>query len=312
MNVIRDLNELSDPLRNPVLTIGNFDGVHKGHLALFDKVKKIAKNIDGQSVVMTFEPHPIKVVKPGNGPPLITPIKQKLKLISNAGIDVIICLPFTMEFASIPAEEFVKELLVKKIGVREIVVGYDYTFGQERKGNIDLLRRMGEESGFKVHIVEPIHLNNTLVSSTSIRNLVQEGNLPEAKRFLGRDYQITGIVKKGMGRGGKILGFPTANLTPVDELIPKKGVYAVKVYLSDKEYDGVCNIGINPTFGGTTLSIETHVLDFSGDLLGKNFTIRFLNRLREEKTFSGKDELAKQIEMDIVKARKILGMNGQQ
>jgi len=312
MNVIRDLNELSDPLRNPVLTIGNFDGVHKGHLALFDKVKKIAKNIDGQSVVMTFEPHPIKVVKPGNGPPLITPIKQKLKLISNAGIDVIICLPFTMEFASIPAEKFVNELLVKKIGVREIVVGYDYTFGQERKGNIDLLRRMGEESGFKVHIVEPIHLNNTLVSSTSIRNLVQEGNLPEAKRFLGRDYQITGIVKKGMGRGGKILGFPTANLTPVDELIPKKGVYAVKVYLSDKEYDGVCNIGINPTFGGTTLSIETHVLDFSGDLLGKNFTIRFLNRLREEKTFSGKDELAKQIEMDIVKARKILGMNGQQ
>ena len=312
MNIIRDLNELPEPLKNPVLTIGNFDGVHKGHLALFEKIKKIAGNIDGQSAVMTFEPHPIKVVKPGNGPPLITPIKQKLKLISDTGIDVILCLPFTMEFASIPAEDFVTELLVNKIGVRELVVGYDYSFGKNREGDIGLLREMGLESGFKVHVVEPIHLNDTLVSSTSIRNLVQEGNLSEAKRLLGRDYQITGVVKKGMGRGGRILGFPTANLTPVDELIPKKGVYAVRVIMGDEEYDGVCNIGINPTFGGTSLSIETHVLDFSGDILGQDFTIRFISRLRDEKTFSGKDELAKQIDKDIALTREILGMNEQQ
>lgn len=311
MNIIRDLNDLSKPLKNPVLTIGNFDGVHKGHLALFDKVKKIAGNIDGQSAVLTFEPHPIKVVKPGNGPPLITPIKQKLKLISDAKIDVILCLPFTMEFASIPAEEFVTELLVNRVGVRELVVGYDYSFGWNREGGIDLLRKMGKESGFKVHVVEPIHLNETLVSSTSIRNLVQEGNLPEAKRLLGRDYQITGVVKKGMGKGGKILGFPTANLTPVDELIPKKGVYAVKAIIGDKEYDGVCNIGINPTFGGTSLSIETHLLDFSGDIIGQDFTIQFIGRLRDEKRFSGKDELAKQIEKDIALAREVLGMNEQ-
>lgn len=309
MNIIRDLNELSKPLKNPVLTIGNFDGVHRGHLALFDKIKKIAENIDGQSVVMTFEPHPIKVVKSGNGPPLITPIEQKLKLISDAEIDVILCLPFTIEFAGIPAESFVMDFLVNKIGVRELVVGYDYSFGQGRRGDINLLREMGKEYGFKVHVVEPIHLNDTLVSSTSIRNLVQEGNLPEAKRLLGRDYQITGVVKKGMGRGGKDLGFSTANLTPVDELIPKKGVYAVKVIIGEKEYNGVCNIGINPTFGGTSLSIETHVLDFSGDILGQDFTIRFISRLRDEKTFSGKDELAKQIENDIALAREILEMN---
>ena len=309
MNIIRDLNELSKPLKNPVLTIGNFDGVHRGHLALFEKIKKIAGNIDGQSVVMTFEPHPIKVVKPGNGPPLITPIEQKLKLISDAEIDVILCLPFTLEFATIPAEVFVKDLLVDKIGIRELVVGHDYSFGKDRKGDINLLREMGNEYGFKVHIVEPIHLNETLVSSTSIRSLVQDGNLSEAKRLLGRDYQITGIVKKGMGRGGKVLGFSTANLIPVDELIPKKGVYAVKVIMGDKEHNGVCNIGINPTFGGTALSIETHVLDFSGDILGQNFTIRFIRRLRDEKTFSGKDELAKQIENDIVLAREILEVN---
>ena len=309
MSVIKDLTELESPIKNPVLTIGNFDGVHRGHLALFDKVKTLARDIQGQSVVMTFEPHPIKVVKPGNGPPLITPAEQKLKLIAEAGIDVILCLPFNTEFAAISAKDFVNELLVKKIGVKEIVVGYDYSFGAGRQGNIDFLRKMGEELGFKVHVVEPIHLNDTLVSSTSIRNLVKEGNLSEAKRLLGRNYQITGIVKIGMGRGGKILGFPTANLIPVDELIPKKGVYAVKAYIYDKEYNGVCNIGVNPTFGGTALSIETHVLDFSGDIVGEKFTIKFISRLRDEKTFNSKDELAAQIEKDVVKAREILEMN---
>ena len=169
---------------------------------------------------------------------------------------------------------------------------------------------MGVDLGFKIHVVKPIHLNDTLVSSTSIRNLVKEGNLPEAKRLLGRDYQITGNVITGMGRGGKILGFPTANLTPVDELIPKKGVYAVKAYIHDKEYNGVCNIGVNPTFGGTSLSIETHVLDFSGDIVGEKFTIKFMSRLRDEKTFNGKDELKEQIEKDVLKAKEILGMHG--
>ena len=309
MNVITDLNELEKPLINPVLTIGNFDGVHRGHLALFDKVKKLARDIQGQSVVMTFEPHPIKVVKPGNGPPLITPVEQKLKLISSAGIDVIVCLPFNKEFASISASDFVVELLVKKIGVKEIVVGYDYSFGSDRLGNIDLLKHMGDDLGFKVHVVEPIHLDDILVSSTSIRNLIREGKLPEAKMLLGRDYQITGIVKTGMGRGGKILGFPTANLTPVDELIPKKGVYAVKAYIHDNEHNGVCNIGVNPTFGGTSLSIETHILDFSGDIVGEKFTIKFISRLRDEVTFKSKDDLASQIEKDVVEAKKILGMN---
>ena len=310
MTVITDLGELENPLKNPVLTIGNFDGVHRGHLALFDRVKELARDIQGQSVVMTFEPHPIKVVKPGNGPRLITPVEQKLKLITEAGIDMILCLPFNKGFAAISANDFVSELLVNKIGVKEIVVGYDYNFGAGREGNIGLLKRMGDDLGFKVHVVEPIYLNSTLVSSTSVRNLVSEGNLLEAKRLLGRDYQITGVVKTGMGRGRKILGFPTANLTPVDELIPKKGVYAVKAYVNDKWYNGVCNIGVNPTFGGTPLSIETHVLDFSHDIVGEKFTIKFIARLRDEKTFKSKDELAEQIERDVINAREILEMNG--
>ena len=309
MKIIYDLKELKKPLNHPVLTIGNFDGVHRGHLALFDKVKKIAKAINGQSAVMTFEPHPIKVMKPGNGPPLITPINQKLKLIVDVGIDVIFCIPFTTQFASISAQDFVRNILVDIIGIREIVVGYDYTFGSKRLGDIKLLREMGNELGFKVHVMEPIHLNSTLVSSTYIRDLVREGNLAEAKRMLGRDYQISGIVTKGADRGGKILGFPTANMMPVDELIPKNGVYAVLVEMEEGSFYGVCNIGHNPTFGHNPRSIETHLLHFNRNILGKELTVKFLHRLRDEKTFKGKDELADQIRQDVKKARELFGLH---
>jgi riboflavin kinase/FMN adenylyltransferase len=309
MNVIYDLKELKRPLINPVLTIGNFDGVHKGHLSLFDRVKQLSDRIHGQSVVMTFDPHPIRVMKPGNGPPLITPTKQKLQLISDAGIDVILCIPFTREFASIPAEAFVRDILVGTIGIKEIVVGYDYTFGSERRGDTELLRKMGEELGFKVHVVEPIHINDILISSTSIRNFVQQGNLADTKKLLGRDYQITGTVKTGAGRGGKLLGIPTANLLPVDELIPKRGVYAVIAVLEDRNYFGVCNIGYNPTFGVHALSIETHLLDFHEDIVGRTITIRFISHLREEKSYRNAQDLADQIRKDIQQARELFGLH---
>ena len=223
--IINDLNQLKQPLINPVLTIGNFDGVHKGHLVLFDMVKERAKAINGQSVVMTFAPHPIKVIKPGNGPLLITPTKQKLRLISDSGIDVILCVPFTHQFASISAQDFVLDILIKKIGIKEIVVGYDYTFGNNREGDLKLLKKMGEELGFKVHIREPIYINQTLVSSTSIRNLVQAGDLSEAKRLLGRDYQISGTIVKGKDRGERSwesqqpISCPWMNSSPKGEYI---------------------------------------------------------------------------------------------
>jgi riboflavin kinase / FMN adenylyltransferase len=309
MTVITDLGAITKPLINPVLTIGNFDGVHRGHLALFERGKGLARSINGQSVVMTFEPHPVKVVRHKNEPKLITPLEQKIKLILDAGIDVIFCLPFTMEFAAITAHDFVEELLVKRIGIKEIVVGYDYSFGAGRKGNIELLKKMGNELGFRVHVVEPVYLNDTLASSTSIRNLIQGGNLAEARRLLGRDYQITGIVITGMGRGGSLLGFPTANLAPYKEIIPARGVYAVKATIKNREYNGVCNIGVNPTFNGASLSIETHILDFSGDIVGEKLAIRFIDRMRDEQRFNGKDELIRQIEKDVINARKILEVN---
>ncbi|MDY6973580.1 MAG: bifunctional riboflavin kinase/FAD synthetase [Thermodesulfobacteriota bacterium] len=305
MTVISDLEQLENPLRNPALTIGNFDGVHKGHLVLFNKVKEKAVSIGGQSAVMTFEPHPIKIVKPGNGPPLITPTEQKLRLIGKAGIEIIFCLPFTRHFASISAGDFVRDILVHKIGVKEIVVGYDYTFGCGREGNIDFLREMGSKLGFMVHVVEPVFVDGSLVSSTSIRKLVQDGDLPEAKKLLGRDYQICGTVVKGKDRGGRLLGFFTANLVLFDELTPKPGVYAVRVLIDDQAYNGLTNMGYNPTFGDNPFSVETHILDFSGDLLGKTIKVDFIKRLRDEKAFKTAKDLADQIGKDVSQAREI-------
>jgi len=304
MDIIYNLEKLEGPFKNPVITIGNFDGVHKGHLVLFDTVKDRAKSINGESAVITFDPHPIKVMKPGNGPTLITSTKQKLELIEKSGVDVIFCLPFTRQFASIPARDFVQDILVDRIGIREVVVGYDYAFGYKREGDIKLLQEMGETIGFKVHVVEPIHLNSTLVSSTSIRKFIQEGVLQEAKRFLGRDYQISGTVISGKNRGGRLLGFPTANIKLIDELIPKRGVYAVTVDVDDETYYGVSNIGYNPTFGDNALSLETHILDFSGDLLEKTISINFIEHLRNEKTFQSVQELSDQIAKDIQRARE--------
>ncbi len=307
MNVINDLSDLQSPLKNTALTIGNFDGVHRGHRALFNKVKERARAIHGQSIVMTFDPHPIKVMKPGNGPKLITPTTQKLELIAREEIDLILCVPFTPEFAAISAESFVRDILVQRLGLKEMVVGYDYTFGHKREGDIDLLRKMGESLGFGIHVVEPVLINDKLVSSTSIRNLVKDGNLSDAKELLGRDYQVTGTVVKGANRGGRLLGFPTANLQLMDELIPRKGVYGVTVRIGTLTYYGVTNIGYNPTFGNDHLSIETHVLDFSGDLLGQNIKINFLYRLRDERTFNSIEELSDQIALDIKHAKGLFG-----
>lgn len=299
VTIVEDLSQLEKPLRNPVLTIGNFDGVHRGHLALFERVKERARDIGGVSVVMTFRPHPMKIMKPEKAPPLITPMEQKLALIAQAAIDTIFCIQFDRSFAAISAEDFVTHILVQKIGIKELVVGYDYTFGHQRTGNIDLLQRMGRDLGFRVIVVQPVFIGKRVVSSTSIRELIRAGDLVEAKELLGRDYQLSGTVVKGMNRGGQLLGFPTANLEMVDELIPKEGVYAVEILIDDHMYYGVTNIGHNPTFGHEPLSIETHILHFSADVLGKKMKLNFIKRLRAEKTFKTIGELSSQIKADI-------------
>ncbi|MCU0573129.1 MAG: bifunctional riboflavin kinase/FAD synthetase [Syntrophobacteraceae bacterium] len=306
MEVIVGIESIQKPLINPALTIGNFDGVHRGHQALFQRVKDWAARLQGQSVVMTFNPHPLEVFRPGNGPAFITTHERKLELIAQAGIEVTIVVPFDRTFAQTPATDFVKELLVDRIGIRAIVVGHDYRFGKGREGDIDFLRKMAERYAFDVDAVSGIDVEGTIVSSTLIRQCIHGGDLREAGRLLGRPYEIKGTVVKGRNRGARLLGFPTANIDMASHAAPKRGVYAVQVEIDGRLYGGAANLGYNPTFGDTALSLEVHILDFSDDVYGKSITVRFIDRLRDERKFSGIEELTQQISRDVEIARQIL------
>jgi riboflavin kinase/FMN adenylyltransferase len=306
MQIITDLNEISDSLKNPVVTIGNFDGVHIGHQALFRQVIEKAESIDGTSVVITFEPHPIRVIKSNKHFPLITLYEQKVELISATGVETLICIPFTREFAATPARTFVKDILCDQIGMKAIVVGQDYSFGRNREGDIFLLKEMAVTHGFEVIISGWIEVEGARISSTEIRNLVREGRVEEAKKQLGRHYQVRGTVIRGRDRGGRLLGFPTANLTLSDELCPKGGVYAVTVEYNGTAYKGVANIGYSPTFDNGQFSVEVHILDFDQNIYDRPIRVNFIRRLRGEKKFPGPEALSAQISLDIEKAREIL------
>lgn len=305
MKVIRQLEDIQKPLRNPVMTIGNFDGVHRGHKVLFHRVVDWAKKLGGQSVVMTFDPHPLQVLAPTGGPDFITTPGKKLQLIEAEGIDVTLVIPFSKEFAQISAHDFVKDLLVDRIGLRGLVVGYDYRFGKNREGDIRLLRELGNRYGFQVEMVSGIELDGSLVSSTAIRQLIRNGHMHEVEKLLGRPYEIVGRVVKGRERG-RLLGFPTANVDMLKQVPPKPGVYAVEVEIEGEWYAGAANFGWNPTFGDPTPSLEVHVLDFEGDLYGKDITVRFVERIRDERRFPGPEALVAQIQRDVETVRSLL------
>ena len=308
MKIIRGLDPLKKSYKNTVLTIGNYDGMHIGHRKILAMVTKRAEEMGGTSMVMTFDPHPIKVLAPErNIKLLITPV-EKERLIESAGIDVLLYIDFTKEFSRMLPQDFIEDILVGKIKVKEIIVGANYTFGKNKRGTVELLKREGEEYGFAVRAVRNAEVRGQIVSSSSIRSLLQKGAVSEVSEFLGRVYSIEGTVIKGKGRGQKILHVPTANITTPVEIAPREGVYAVRVGLADNVYDGVANIGRNPTFGDSEVSYEVHLLDFSGDLLGENLRIYFVDRIRNERTFPNVSSLEDQIREDIRIARKILGV----
>ena len=306
MQVFQGIENIQRSLKNPVLTIGNFDGVHRGHQALFRKAREWADELGGESVVLTFNPHPLQVLAPDQGLVFITPHERKLELIALCGIDVAIVVPFSTEFAQMSASDFVKVLLVDRIGPKAIVVGEDYRFGYGREGDTHYLQRMGGQYGFRVATVSGVQLGGTVVSSTLIRQLIQEGDLPGANSLLGRSYEISGMVVPGHQRGGRLLGFPTANISLAGQAPPKLGVYAVRVKVGEATYGGAANVGYNPTFGGTVLSIEVFLFDFDENIYDRFIRVYFLERLRDEKRFSGPDELASQIRKDVEKAKEIL------
>ena len=307
MEIIRGLHALKASYKDTVLTIGNYDGMHIGHQKILSNVTKRAAEIKGTSMLMTFDPHPMKVLAPERDVKLLITPGEKERLIDSMGVDVLLYVDFTKEFSGMLPEEFIQEILIRKIRVREIIVGSNYAFGKNKKGTVDLLRRWGEKCGFGVTAVRNAEVRGQIVSSSSIRSLLQKGAVRDVSKFLGRVYSIEGVVIKGKGRGQKILHVPTANITTPVEIAPKEGVYAVRVGLEGAVYDGVANIGKNPTFGNSQVSYEVHLLDFSGNLLGENIRIYFIDRLRNEKTFPNVMSLENQIKDDIKLAREILG-----
>jgi riboflavin kinase / FMN adenylyltransferase len=290
-------------LKNPVITIGNFDGVHLGHQKILKRTIQRARALDGVSVVYTFNPHPLKVVRPEAEPQSITTFEEKVRLIDAIGIDCLVCENFTRQFAEQPPEEFIKNIIVDRIHPREIIIGHDYAFGKNRKGSIELLQKMGEIFHFKVQVIDNITIKNIPVRSTTVRRLITLGKVSLADKLLGRPYSLSGKVVHGKQRR---IGFPTANLSPGKNLIPKNGVYAIRTQTPYGVFNGIVNVGYNPTFDNDRLTIEAHLFNFNETLYGRDITVYFIKRVRGEKKFGDVPSLVKQIERDIALTKRIL------
>lgn len=305
MKVIKGSHKLKDiKLKNPVLTIGNFDGLHIGHQLIIKSAVQRAKAIGGISIIYTFNPHPLAVLAPHKTPPTITTFTEKMQLLKKrSGIDLLVSEKFTKKFADITAEGFIRTILCERFHPKEILVGHDYAFGKGREGSVSLLKKMGKQLGYTVWEMRDIRIDDIPVRSTTIRNFISEGKVYEASRLLGRQYRLAGTVLRGEQRS---IGFATANLMPEKELIPKNGIYAIRAETPHGKFDGVANIGFCPTFGKNARTIEAHLFDFNKSLYGKRIALLFVDRLRGEKKFTDVSSLTVQIGKDIRKAKKIL------
>jgi riboflavin kinase/FMN adenylyltransferase len=289
----------------PVVALGNFDGLHRGHVKLLDQVCRRAAEQNGTAVVQIFDPHPARVLRPDKAPPLLTTLAQKLRAFDRAGLTAAAIVRFTPELSRWEPEVFVERVLVDWLRVAEIWVGENFLFGRDRSGTFTLLRALGEDRGFAVQKIEPVRFKEFVVSSTRIRRLIQDGRVDEAAALLGRHYAIEGTVVRGDGRG-RTLGFPTANLESDNELLPRFGIYATIATVDDVAHRSVSSVGIRPTIGDGRLTIEAHLLDGSHDLYGKRLRLAFVKWLREERAFDSLDALTAQITEDCVAAHDAL------
>lgn len=307
MIAARSIDELRDTITGSCVTIGNFDGVHVGHQRLMARTCAKARKRGLVSVVVTFDPHPMTVLMGQKAPPFLTSTRQRLALIEEQGPNVTLVLEFTRAMAGLEPEEFVRRYLVEGLNLRELVIGYDYAMGKGRRGNYELLTQLGAELGFGVERLDPVIVGGAVVSSTRIRDLVLSGNVWDARPLLGRFFEVQGMVVDGMKRGAAKLGFPTANLKPEGTLLPKPGVYAVWVLLDGEPLQAVANVGYNPTFGDTGLTVEAHILDFNRSIYGQTIGIQFVQRLRSERKFESLEALKARIGDDVRLGRIILG-----
>ena len=302
--------ENANILRPTVLTLGVFDGLHLGHQRIMQTVAERAKDVDAVATAITFDPHPRAVLHPESAPPLLQTLDQRLANFEVLGIEQAIVIAFDREFAAQPAEDFLTNVIHDRLHAKEVYLGKGFAFGKNRGGNIDLLRQMSKKLGFFADEVDEVTLRGKRISSSKIRGLLAEGRINLARRMLGRPYGVEGVIIRG-NRRGHTIGFPTANLHPHNRVIPKFGVYATATLIDGKWRRSITNIGVRPTFENTAEpSIETYLFDFDGDLYGDVLRVRFLHRIRDERKFSGIDELKAQIERDTQRALNYFGRQG--
>lgn len=312
MTIFRDgVSGLARDDRPVIATVGTFDGVHRGHWSVLEEIGTRAEARGGRSVLVTFEPHPLKIVRPEAAPKMLTNTEEKKAVLADSRLDYVAFLAFTPELREYSPRRFVTEILVGGLGMSELVIGYDHGFGRGRSGDAGTLRAIGAELGFAVDVVEAVHAGSTAVSSSSIRRALTEGRLADANRDLGRPYSLTGTVIRGDGRGRE-LGFPTANLRVhgTDKLIPAEGIYACYATVPAGRFMGALHIGVRPTFPGTGAAVEVFLLDFGGELYGREIRLELIERLRPVAAFDSPAELVAQMRADILRAREVLSAAG--
>jgi riboflavin kinase/FMN adenylyltransferase len=303
------LDSLSPLLGEPpsALTLGNFDGVHRGHQALVAETLRWARTLPGAAVVLTFDPHPARILVPSQAKSALMTLDQKAEVLASLGVDRLAVLPFTEPLARMSAEDFARRVLREALGAARVVVGPDFRFGRGRAGDVLALTRLGASLGFQVDAIAPLLVDGAPISSSRIRELLAGGDVVKARELLGRPFYVDGVVVRGEGRGTG-LGFPTANVAARNETMPPVGVYACRIRLGGElgPRPAVANLGRRPTFGGGTTVLEVHLLDFAGDLYGSEVRVEFLERLRAERAFPGKEALLDQIRTDVETARRVL------
>jgi riboflavin kinase/FMN adenylyltransferase len=303
MRVINNLQELGKPWAPSVVTIGNFDGVHLAHQTLLRRVVEVARPQGARATAITFEPHPIKILAPDHAPKLLTPLSRKVELIATTGIDLLVVLPFTRELARQSPLEFVRRVLVDPLHSSSVHVGPNFRFGYRQSGDTEILQELGHQEGFRVEVLPLFHVRGERVSSTRIRELLTEGQVHKANRLLGRPFSSRGPIVAGMGVGRKHT-VPTLNLAPIEEQLPKVGVYVTRTLLGGASHDSVTNVGFKPTFGDHRLTVETFLLNFSGQIDEVDMEIEFLYRLRDEMKFQNPSILKVQIQEDARRSLK--------
>lgn len=304
MKIFRHIDDQGLLVSGTVATMGNFDGIHLGHQTLVRNTVEESQRLGYPSTVLTFEPHPLKVLAPERAPSLILSYEDKMALLQSLGVDIVVAQRFDLQFASIAADEFVCRFLVDRLKIKKLWVGRDLRFGQGRKGGTDNLLRLAPGAGFEVGVLDPILLDGIRISSSRIRQLVEEGRVDEVRPMLGRYHFVSGRIVRGHRRGQK-LGFPTANIATETEVVPLNGIYATLIQVKNKQWLSVSSIGVNPTFGDGPRTVESFILDFDGDIYGERVKLAFVQRIRDEKKFVLVKDLIGQMDEDVKRAKTL-------